>query len=150
MQLSSITTATPAAPASQGPADRFRAALNLVFLPNSLHDIVERGAAAAAAAGRAIAPADLVRPYLAQVSAEATRAALLDAVTGALRVAPEFEPRRADLASAAQGVGELLAASAADHVTGAAWDIADRITGALDAVATPLYDVSFDLDPSNG
>jgi hypothetical protein len=137
------------APRSEGQADRFRAAVTLVFLPNSIYDIVERGAAAADAAGRQVSAGDLLQPYLARVSADGTRSALLDAVEGALRVAPEFETERAALTDAANGVADLLSRAAADRTTGAAWDVAERFTHALDEVAAPIFGVSHDLDPSN-
>ena len=151
MQLLPTTASRPAShPSFEGPADRFRAAVTLVNLPNTLYDIVERGAAAADASGVRVSAADLVRPYRALMSVEATRATLLDAVEGALRVAPEYESRRAAVTDAANAVADLVARSARDRAVGGAWDIATRFIDELDAAAEELYALSTDLHPSNG
>jgi hypothetical protein len=121
----------------------------LRYLPDAVLTVVSQEAAAHAAAGRQASLEQLVAPFVASVSPDRARGALLDAVRGALAVAPEFEARRGELLLAAAGVADLIEVASRDRVKGDAWVIGERLMAQLDDVAAPLYEVARDLDPTS-
>ena len=92
--------------------------------------------------------ADLVQPMLSKLTAEQARDAMLQAIEGAVAVAPELAPKTEALRAAAAGVAALLVEAAADTVAGDANEALARLTTPLEPLMTPIMEAAMVLDPS--
>ena len=92
--------------------------------------------------------ADLVQPLLSKLTVEQATDAMLQAIDGAVAVAPELAPRTEALRAAAAGVAALLVEAAADTVAGDANEALERLTTPLEPLRTPIMEAAALLDPS--
>jgi hypothetical protein len=75
---------------------------------------------------------------------------MLDAIDGAVALAPELAPKADAMRAAAEGVAALLTESLADTVAGNAQEALARFATPLKTVAAPLFEAALILDPSIG
>ncbi len=130
------------------PTTRSDAAKALVAVPMGLVMSATMTAMTRSMGNQPTSRADLVQPLLSKLSVEQATGAMLQAIDGAVAVAPELAPRTEALRAAATGVAALLVDAAADTVAGDANEALARLTTPLEPLMTPIMEAAALLDPS--
>lgn len=148
MQLAPLAPAIAHTDPPGAPTSRQEAAKALLAVPVGAIMTASMTAMTKQMANQPASRADLVAPLLAKLTPEQANIAMLNAIDGALALAPELAPRNEALRTAAAGVAALLAEAAADTTAAPAMQSLDRFTTPLQQVAAPLFEVALLLDPS--
>ena len=145
MQLARISP-TSAAPASVTP-ERAAAAQQLLVVPMGVMLTGMAVGMGKAMAGQQVSRAELVAPFLAQLSPDAAGAAILTAVEGAVAVAPELAPRSEAMRQCAAAIAALLVSSAADTDPVEAGTALDTFGTEFATASQALLEAAALLDP---
>jgi hypothetical protein len=137
MQLAAIAQTT-----------RPEAAKALIAVPMGIAMTATMTAMTKSMAGQSASRADLVAPLLEQLSVEAAKQTMYDAIDGAVAIVPEVRFDVAALKQAADGVAALLTEFAADTTQGDAQAALAAIMTPLEPMMAPIMEAALVLDPT--
>ncbi len=147
--LTSINPAAQAATRDDAARARTDAAVRLTQIPNQLAGAAILNGMTAELAGRQLSPAGLLSsPVSTGRTGAETRAAMLAAIDGVLKLYPQSDETRSTLQVAATGVAALVANAATTATEGNPSAIVRQFVTDLELVTEPIFDLARTLlDP---
>ena len=127
------------------PEQRVEAAKALIAVPMGLVMSASMTAMTKTMGGQTASRADLVAPLLQKLPVDQAKAAMLQAVEGALAIEPQLAANADALRQSAEGVAALLAEAAADTTQGNAMEQLKLITTPLQTLMQPFVEAALVL-----
>ena len=150
MQFATIAPTSARTDVPGAPGTRTDAAKALASVPMGAVMVATMTAMTKQMAGQPASRAELVAPLFEKANAEQLKLAMLNAIDGALAVAPELAERGEAMRQAAAGVVALLQEAAADTNQVPADQALRALSAPLQQVAAPLLEAALVLDPNIG
>ncbi len=150
MQITGVTPMAARTDVPTAPATRPEAAQALAAMPAGIAGMAAFVAMSKQMAGETASRADLVAPMLEQMTPEQARMTMLNAIDGALALAPELADRNEALRQAAAGIEALLVEVAADTTQTDVDTALQGLMTPLEPLMTPFMEAALVLDPNFG
>lgn len=148
MQLSPIAPLGARTDVPTAPATKQEAAKALMAVPGGIMAVATMTAMPKQVSGQPTSRAELVAGLVAQLSPEQAQMMMVNAIDGAIALAPELAERSDALRQAAAGVAALLAEAAADQTQGPVDSVLTGLLTPIQAAAMPLFEAARVLDPT--